>query len=56
MIRLAAAFLVVAIMAGVVGFGGIPGLYWEAAKFFLVAFVSLAMLSYLGGVIRGRSF
>jgi uncharacterized membrane protein YtjA (UPF0391 family) len=56
MIRLALAFVVAAVLAGVVGFGGIPGVYWEAAKIFLILFVSLAMLSCLGGAIRGHSF
>jgi uncharacterized membrane protein YtjA (UPF0391 family) len=49
MLRLAVIFLIIALIAGVLGFGGLEHYSWEGAKIFFVIFLVLAVLSYLGG-------
>jgi uncharacterized membrane protein YtjA (UPF0391 family) len=49
MLRLAIVFLVVALIAAFLGFGGVASLSWEGAKSLFVIFLVLAMLSFLGG-------
>ena len=47
MLRLAIVFLVIALIAAVLGFGGVAGLSWEGAKILLVVFLILAVLSFV---------
>ncbi len=54
MLRLAVLFLVVAIIAGVLGFGGIEHYSWEGAKIVFFVFLVLAVLSFLGGSFGNR--
>ena len=56
MLRLAILFLVIAAVAGVLGFGGIEHYSFEGAKIFFVIFVVLAVLSFLGHGFRRRYF
>jgi len=55
MLRLAVVFLVIALIAAFVGFGGVANLSWEGAKILFFIFIVLAVLSFLGnGYRRGR--
>jgi len=56
MLRLAIVFLVIALIAALVGFGGIAALSWEGAKILFVVFLILAVLSFMGHGFRRRSF
>jgi uncharacterized membrane protein YtjA (UPF0391 family) len=49
MLRLAVVFLVVALIAGLFGFGLVASYSWEGAKIFFFIFLVLAVLSFLGG-------
>lgn len=49
MLRLAVAFLVIALIAAFFGFGGVAAMSWEGAKILFVVFLILAVLSFLGG-------
>jgi uncharacterized membrane protein YtjA (UPF0391 family) len=55
MLRFAILFLIIAIIAGVLGFGGIEQYSWEGAKIFFFIFLVLAVLSFLGGAYGSRS-
>ncbi len=48
MLRLAIAFLVIALIAAFLGFGGVAALSWEGAKILFVVFLILAVLSFWG--------
>ncbi len=52
MLRLALVFLVIAIIAAIFGFGMVSGLAWEGAKILFFIFIVLAILSFLGGLVR----
>lgn len=52
MLRLAILFLVIALIAGLFGFGLVSGMAWDAAKILFFVFIVLAVLSFLGGVMR----
>jgi len=54
MLRLAIVFLVIALIAAFLGFGGVAALSWEGAKILFVIFLVLAVLSYLGHGVRRR--
>lgn len=54
MLRLAIVFLVVALIAAFLGFGGVASLSWEGAKILFIIFLVLAVLSFLGGSNYGR--
>jgi uncharacterized membrane protein YtjA (UPF0391 family) len=56
MLRLAIVFLVIALIAAFLGFGGVAALSWEGAKILFVVFIILAVLSFLGHGFRRRSF
>ncbi len=56
MLRLAIMFLVIALIAGFLGFGGVASLSWAGAKILFVIFLILAVLSFLGHGFRRRSF
>lgn len=55
MLRLAVMFLVVALIAAFLGYGGVEGLAWEGARMLFFIFLVLAVLSFLGGSYRRRS-
>ena len=52
MLRLAIVFLVVALLAGLFGFGLVAGVAYDAAKILFFIFLVLAVLSLLGGMFR----
>lgn len=54
MLRLAVVFLVIALIAAFLGFGGVAAYSWEGAKVLFVIFLVLAVLSFLGGAFRSR--
>jgi len=56
MLRLAIVFLVIALLAAFFGFGGVASYSWEGAKILFFIFLVLAVLSFLGGAFRQRSF
>lgn len=55
MLRLAVVFLVVALIAAFLGFGGVAAMSWEGAKILFFIFLILAVLSLLGHGYRRRS-
>ena len=55
MLRLAVIFLVVALIAAFMGYGGVESLAWGGAKILFFIFLVLAVLSFLGGSFRRRS-
>jgi len=56
MLRLAIVFLVVALIAAFLGYGGVEGLAWEGAKILFFIFLVLAVLSFfVGGYRRGST-
>jgi uncharacterized membrane protein YtjA (UPF0391 family) len=56
MLNLAILFLVIALIAAVLGFTGVASLSWEAAMVLFVVFLVLAVLSFLGHGYRRGSF
>jgi uncharacterized membrane protein YtjA (UPF0391 family) len=52
MLRLALAFLVVAIIAALFGFGFVANMSYDAARILFFVFIVLAVLSLLGGALR----
>lgn len=56
MIQLAVACLVIALIAALLGFGGIAGSFVGVAKLLFVIFLILAVLSFLGGGFRRGRF
>ena len=56
MLRFAIAFLVIALIAGFLGFGGVAALSWDGAKILFVVFLILAVLSFVGHGFRRRRF
>ena len=55
MIGWAVTFLVVAVIAALLGFGGIAGTAMEAAKIVFFVAIALFLISAVLGVFRGRS-
>ena len=55
MIGWAITFLVVALVAALLGFGGIAGTAVEAAKIVFFVAIALFLISAVFGVMRGRS-
>ena len=53
MLRLAILFLIIALIAGLFGFGVIEGFSWLAAKIFFFLFIVLAVIFFLGGLLGG---
>jgi len=49
MLRLAVVFLIIALIAAFLGFGGVAALSWEGAKILFVIFLILAVLSFIFG-------
>lgn len=56
MLRLAVMFLVIALIAAFLGFGGVAALSWEGAKILFFIFLVLAVLSFLGYGYRRGSY
>jgi uncharacterized membrane protein YtjA (UPF0391 family) len=55
MLRLAIVFLVVALIAAFLGYGGVANFSWEGAKILFFVFIVLALLSFVGGIFRRSS-
>jgi uncharacterized membrane protein YtjA (UPF0391 family) len=51
--RLATLFLIIAIIAALLGFGVVSGVSFEFCKFLFFIFIVLAVLAFLGGMFRG---
>jgi len=47
MLQLAVTFLILALLAAFLGFGGVAGYSWVGAQILAVVFLVLAMVSYL---------
>jgi uncharacterized membrane protein YtjA (UPF0391 family) len=56
MLRLAILFLVIALIAAFLGFGGVASFSWEGARILFFVFIVLAVLSFLGHGYRRGSF
>ena len=52
MLRLALFFLVIALIAAFLGYGGVASYSYEGARLFFFVFIILAVLSFLGGRFR----
>jgi uncharacterized membrane protein YtjA (UPF0391 family) len=55
MLGWALTFLIVALVAAVLGFGGIAGLSIEIAKIIFFVAIALFLISAIVGIVRGRS-
>ena len=55
MLRLAVFFLVIALIAAFLGFGGVAAMSWEGAKILFFIFLVLAVLAFVGGWSRRES-
>ena len=56
MLRLAVLFLVIAVIAALFGFVGVASYSWEGAKILFFVFLVLAVLSFVVGGSRRRTF
>ena len=56
MLQLAVTFLVIALIAALLGFGGVAALSFEGAKIIFVIFLILAVLAFLGHGFRGGRY
>jgi uncharacterized membrane protein YtjA (UPF0391 family) len=54
MLGWALAFLIIALIAGVLGFGGIAGASVGIAKFLFVVFVALFIIAMIARALKGR--
>lgn len=52
MLRMAVAFLVIALVAAVFGFGFVADTSFAAAKLIFMVFLILALLAFVGGSLR----
>lgn len=52
MLRLAIVFLIIALLAGLFGFGFVASMSYDIAKILFFVFIVLAVLSLLGGALR----
>ena len=52
MLRLAVIFLVIALVAALFGFGFVADLSFGAAQILFFVFIVLAILAFLGGLVR----
>lgn len=55
MLRLALVFLIVALIAGLFGFGLVADMAWGGAKILFFIFLVLAVVAALSDALRGRS-
>jgi len=53
MLRLALLFLVIALFAALFGFWGLEGVAMEGARIFFFIFLVLAVIFFIGNVLRG---
>ncbi len=53
MLRLALLFLIIALVAGLLGFTTIAGVMIEFAQIFFFLFILLAVIFVIGGLLRG---
>ncbi len=53
MLNYAVTFFILAIIAAVLGFGGIAGTLTGAAKIFFIGFIVLFVLSLIANLVRG---
>ena len=53
MLRLAIVFLIIALIAAFLGFGGVAALSWEGAKILFVIFIVLLIVSFIMRALRG---
>jgi uncharacterized membrane protein YtjA (UPF0391 family) len=53
MLRLSLLFLVIALLAGLLGFNLVAGMSFEAARLLFGVFIILAIIFFLAHVIRG---
>jgi uncharacterized membrane protein YtjA (UPF0391 family) len=56
MLRLALVFLVIALVAALMGLAGVASLSWEAVRMFFFIFLALAVLAFLTGAYNRRSW
>ncbi len=56
MLRLAALFLVIALIAALFGFGYVHEFSWEGARIVFFVFAVLSVLSLVGGAYRRRAY
>jgi uncharacterized membrane protein YtjA (UPF0391 family) len=56
MLQLAVTCLVIALIAALLGFGGIAGSFVGVAKILFVVFLIFAVLSFVGGGFRSRRY
>ncbi|MGZ3695741.1 MAG: DUF1328 domain-containing protein [Bdellovibrionota bacterium] len=54
MLRAALAFFVIALVAIVLGAGGVAGMSMEIGRALLVIFLILAVISFVAGIVSGR--
>ena len=54
MLGWAVTFLIIALIAALLGFGGIAGVAMEAAKIVFFVAIGLFLIAAVAGVIRGR--
>lgn len=54
MLNYSITFFILAIIAGILGFGGLAGTFVEIAKFLAILFVVLLVISLLYSLISGR--
>jgi uncharacterized membrane protein YtjA (UPF0391 family) len=54
MLRLALVFLVIALIAGFMGFAGVASMSWEGARILFFLFLVLAVAIFIGHSFRGR--
>jgi uncharacterized membrane protein YtjA (UPF0391 family) len=52
MLRLAILFVVIALIAALLGFTSVVGPAMEGARIFFIVLIILAVLSFLGGAVR----
>lgn len=55
LLHYAIVFLVVALLAAAVGFGGVAGVAMDGARILFWVFIVLAVISLVGGLARRRS-
>ena len=56
MLRIAIVFLVIALVAAFLGYGGVASYSWEGARILFFVFIVLALLSFRGHGFRRRPF
>lgn len=54
MLRLAIVFIILALLAAFLGFGGVPSYSWAGAQILAVLFLVLSVMSYLGSAYYQR--